>query len=98
MLANPGVIALRENCNGVVDFGHTAGIHDIVKSGMRVGGDKVFVNAPAEQHRFLGHDPEIVAKLVRAEMGDVLSVNSNAPLKRRVITKQELGQGAFPGS
>jgi len=43
-LANLGLVALRQGFDGIVDLGHLAGMHHLVKGGMGVGHQQVVVD------------------------------------------------------
>ena len=54
-LADLGLVALRQRFDGVVDFRHLAGLHDLVEAGMGVGHQQVVVEGAGEQDGFLRH-------------------------------------------
>lgn len=60
-LADFGLVALGEFFDGVVDFRHAAGLHDLVEGGVGVGHQQVVVDRAGEQHGFLRHDAEVAA-------------------------------------
>ena len=73
--ADLGLVALRQGFDGAVDFGHFAGMHDLVEGGVRVGHHEVVVEGAGEEDGFLRHDAEVVAQFVGREVADVVAVD-----------------------
>ena len=78
-----------------MDFRHAAGLHDLIKSGMRVGHQQILVNRVGEQHGFLRHHAITLTHLVGRKMADVTAVDLDAAVLRRIKPLQQLGQRAF---
>ena len=64
MLADFGLVALRELFDDFVYLGHSARLNDVLKVRMRVGDDEVVVDGAGEQHRFLRHHAEVAPQFV----------------------------------
>src|SRR5688572_15007711 len=95
VLAERGVVALRQLVDDVVNLGELAGLGDLVEAGVWVRGEQVLVDGAREEIGFLRHDAEVLAKLVGAELAGVLAVQEDLPFHRLIEAEEELGQGAL---
>ena len=95
MLADLGVVALRQLLDEVVDLGELARQHHLGEAGIGVGGDQVLVDRPREQARFLRHDAEGLAQLVGGKVAQVAAVDADRALARLVEAEHQLGERAL---
>ena len=95
MLADLGVVALRQLLDHVVDLGDPAGLHHVGESRVGIRRDQVLVDGAGEEHRLLRHHAEILAQLVGGEMADVASVDGDAAVVGLVEPQQQLRQRAL---
>ena len=66
VLADLGLVALRQLLDDLVNLGHLAGLHDVLERGVRVGKDEVLVDGAGEQRRLLRHHAEVLRSSLAA--------------------------------
>src|SRR4051794_33870232 len=78
-----------------MDFGQLAGFDDALEAGMRVTEHHVFQDGSAEEDRFLGYHPEVLAQLVRSQVADVPPIDQERSIAGSIEALQQLRQGAL---
>ena len=94
-LADLGLIAVGQGFDGVVDFGPLAGLHDLLKTGMRVGEQKIVIEGAGEDHCFLRHDAELAAQFIGGKVAEIAAIEQDAALFGKVKPLQQFCQRAL---
>ncbi len=95
VLAHARLVALRQALDEVVDLCRPAGLDHLGQRGVGLREREVVPQGAGKQPRFLRHDAEVHAQLVRAEMADVMAVDADAAAVRQVEALQQLRQRAL---
>ena len=98
VLAEPGLVALGQLFDRVVDLGGAAGGDDLLEARVRARHAEVVVDGAGEEDGLLRHDAEGLAQLVRREVAQVAAVELDAAVARLIEAEQELRERALSAS
>ena len=95
MLADNGVVALREPFDEVVHLRQATGLDDLGKTGVGTGGNEVFVQGAGEKPGLLGHHAIVLSQFIGRDMAKGPPVDVYAPPGGLVQAEQQPCQGAL---